>query len=117
MKNPLEYLKLTRLNMMILIVLLVLLGFVMYNRMERFQSEPAPAEKPEETKHFRETSMNYRENDKRSDIVDLKDKMSEFLFDGLDNWPRVDGTGWWGDVIQNKNNPGIYARKVWIWPD
>lgn len=103
---------------LLLILFVAIVIFLVYKR-SREEYRPyslGKAVAPEETQHYRMTDPDYRENDKRDDIVDLKDKMSEFLFDGMDNWDK-NGQGWWGDVIQNKNNPGIYARKDWIWPD
>lgn len=103
--------------LIILFIISLLVGyFVIYNS-EAYQSyTPGKAIAPEETKHYRMTDSDYRENDKRDDIVDLEDKMTEFLFDGLDNWDKNQG-GWWNDVIQNKNNPGIYAKETHVWPD
>jgi hypothetical protein len=102
----------------ILVLIVILLIMYFTDMKENYQDyEPGKAVSPEQTKHYRQTDADYRENDRRDDIVDLEEKMAEYKFDGLDNWPRNDNQGWWGDVIQNKNNPGIYARKIWVWPD
>lgn len=99
----------------ILFIVVFITAIVIRN--EGYKSIPAPAVKPEETKHYRMTVPDYRENDERSDIVDLEEKMAEYKFDGLDNWPRNDMKGWFADAMSNRNNPGIYRNAIRIWPD